>query len=80
MSSVTTIDLLRHGQTVADDILRGRIDVALSDNGYQQMQSSIAPHCDEHFPWQHVISSPLKRCAAFAEDITNQHEKLNSVM
>ncbi|MCP3906616.1 MAG: histidine phosphatase family protein [Oceanicoccus sp.] len=69
----TTIDILRHGQTVADDILRGRIDVPLSDNGYQQMQDRLNPLIDPSAPWQQIITSPLQRCAAFADDINQQH-------
>ena len=72
-TTVTTIDLLRHGQTQMDDILRGRIDVALSDNGYQQMQQRIAPFVKDGVPWQHIISSPLVRCAQFANDISAEH-------
>ena len=74
-NSITTIDLLRHGQTVADDILRGRIDVPLSDNGYQQMQASVAPHIEKEFPWQGLITSPLQRCAKFAHDLAQQHDR-----
>ncbi|ARN74791.1 histidine phosphatase family protein [Oceanicoccus sagamiensis] len=69
----TTIDILRHGQTVADDILRGRIDVALSDHGYQQMQQRLGPLIEPTAPWQQIITSPLQRCAAFADDIKQQH-------
>ena len=71
---VTTIDLLRHGQTTADDILRGRVDVPLSDNGYQQMQRSVAPYIDQDIPWQHLVTSPLVRCAQFTQDLAQQHQ------
>ncbi len=71
--STTTIDLLRHGQTQADDILRGRIDVPLSDNGYQQMQSRVAPFIDTALPWQQLITSPLQRCSKFAQDLGQQY-------
>lgn len=69
----TTIDLLRHGQTVADDILRGRIDVPLSDQGYQQMRDRVAPYMLDGLPWQQLISSPLQRCARFASDLGQEH-------
>ncbi len=71
--STTTIDLLRHGQTQADDILRGRIDVPLSDNGYQQMQNRVAPFIDTAPPWQQLITSPLQRCRKFAQDLGQQY-------
>ena len=67
--SITTIDLLRHGQTRADDILRGRIDVPLSENGYQQMRDRVTPFIHSSLPWQQLITSPLQRCAAFAQDL-----------
>jgi alpha-ribazole phosphatase len=70
---ITTIDLLRHGQTQADDILRGRIDVPLSDHGYQQMLDRVAHYISPALPWQRLISSPLQRCAKFAEDLSRQH-------
>lgn len=72
-SSFTTIDLLRHGQTIADDILRGRIDVPLSEPGYQQMVDRVHPYLSEGAPWNHLVSSPLQRCAAFAHDLSQQH-------
>ena len=72
-NAVTTIDLLRHGRTQADDILRGRIDVPLSDDGYQQMRDRLAPLINPVFPWQQLITSPLQRCAGFAEDLAGQH-------
>lgn len=74
-TSVTTVDILRHGQTVADDILRGRIDVPLSEDGYQQMLDRIAPYIAGGFPWQRLISSPLQRCALFANDLAERHDK-----
>lgn len=73
-NATTTIDILRHGKTQADDILRGRIDVPLSDSGYQQMQSRVAPYVQPAAPWQQVITSPLQRCQRFAEHIVEQHQ------
>jgi broad specificity phosphatase PhoE len=74
---VTTVDLLRHGRTTADDILRGRIDVPLSDEGYQQMQQRVASYLDTdqqpRAPWHNIVSSPLQRCAKFAGDLNQQH-------
>lgn len=72
-SRFTTIDLLRHGQTTADDILRGRIDVPLSEAGYLQMSERVRPYIADSFPWQQVISSPLQRCARFANDLGTEH-------
>ncbi len=64
----TVIDLLRHGRTTADNILRGHVDTPLSAEGYAQMQQSLAS-LQSAPPWQKVICSPLQRCANFAHDI-----------
>lgn len=71
-TEVTTIDLLRHGETQPNDILRGRIDVELSEHGYQQMSNRIDLCLNPTAPWQHLITSPLRRCAQFAEDLSTQ--------
>jgi len=71
--SITTVDILRHGRTVNDDILRGRTDTALRAEGFQQMLDqtdrllAAGPP-----PWQHVHSSPLQRCRQFATHINTQ--------
>ena len=71
--TVTTVDILRHGRTTADEILRGRIDVPLSGEGYQQMRDRVSPYMQESFPWQQLVSSPLQRCANFARDLAEAH-------
>ena len=60
----TCIDLLRHGETQAGSVYLGRTDVPLSEHGFRQMEEALldAPH------YQAVLSSPLARCAAFAQD------------
>lgn len=71
MSGVLTLDLLRHGQPVGGSRMRGcRTDDALSDKGWQQMRSAVAGRK----PWDLIISSPLQRCAAFAEELAAEHE------
>ncbi|MFT5577352.1 MAG: alpha-ribazole phosphatase [Paraglaciecola psychrophila] len=71
--SITTVDILRHGRTLRDDILRGRTDTALHPEGYQQMieqaERLIAP---DQSHWQQLFSSPLQRCRVFAEYISTQ--------
>ena len=59
---VTTIDLLRHGACLGGEIFRGRTDVQLSTQGWQQMEQALctAP------AWQRIITSPLLRCHEFA--------------
>lgn len=67
---VTTIDLLRHGQCKGGEIYRGITDVALTDEGWQQMNNSI--NSSAIFPWNYIISSPLKRCLDFANLISSK--------
>ena len=67
---VTTIDLIRHGEPVGGSgRYRGQIDDPLSEKGWRQMREAVADHC----PWQSIISSPLSRCAAFAEELSQRH-------
>lgn len=65
----TIIDLIRHGEPVGGRKYRGQLDDPLSDQGWQQMRDAVGDHC----PWQAVLSSPLRRCAAFAEELTERH-------
>jgi len=58
----TTIDLMRHGEPVGGRKYRGQLDDPLSEKGWQQMRAAVG----EHRPWQHIVSSPLQRCQAFA--------------
>ncbi len=60
---VTTIDLLRHGEPVGGPRFRGDTDDALSELGWGQMRATVGAQ----LPWEVVVSSPLRRCAAFAE-------------
>lgn len=66
----TTIDLIRHGEPVGGRKYRGQIDDPLSDKGWQQMRSAVADHC----PWDNIISSPLLRCAEFANELGERHK------
>lgn len=64
--SVTTIDLLRHGETEGEGVYRGQQDYSLTELGRKQMYA----HLDNHLPWQQIITSPLNRCASFAEELS----------
>ncbi len=66
----TQIDLLRHGETLAGSVYLGRTDASLSEYGYRQMADALlnAPRYDA------VLSSPLVRCAAFAEEYVQRHD------
>jgi alpha-ribazole phosphatase/probable phosphoglycerate mutase len=61
----TIIDILRHGEPVGGSRYRGHIDDPLSEKGWQQMRAAVAGR-DE---WQHIVSSDLSRCAAFAGEL-----------
>lgn len=65
----TIIDLIRHGEPVGGQRLRGTQDDPLSELGWQQMRDAIA----EHKPWQSIVASPLKRCRFFAEELADRH-------
>jgi len=64
----TQIDLLRHGEPVGGRRYRGQIDDPLSDKGWQQMRAAVLGKQD----WDVVYSSPLKRCAEFAHELSGQ--------
>ena len=57
------IDLLRHGTTGRDGHLDGRTDNPLSDFGWDQFRRQTS-----NGDWQLVVSSPLLRARAAAED------------
>lgn len=58
----TTLDLLRHGEPVGGKKFRGGTDDPLSEAGWRAMRSTLGNH--RH--WDHIATSPLSRCAAFA--------------
>ncbi|MEX2130656.1 MAG: histidine phosphatase family protein [Pseudohongiellaceae bacterium] len=68
------VDILRHGQPQGGEVLRGRVDHPLADEGWRQMYASTginpAQASLESAPWTRVICSPLQRCRQFAEKIS----------
>ncbi|MBL4828204.1 MAG: alpha-ribazole phosphatase family protein [Spongiibacteraceae bacterium] len=66
--TVTTVDLLRHGQCDGGEIFRGSTDVSLTETGWQQMLVTV----NEPLSWDHVFSSSLIRCRAFSEYLSAQ--------
>lgn len=62
------LDLLRHGETELGGGLRGSLDDALTDTGWAQMRAAVA----ESGPWDRIVSSPLQRCARFAEELADR--------
>jgi len=59
------LDLLRHGETELGGGLRGSLDDALTTKGWEQMHAAVI----EGGPWDRLVSSPLQRCARFAEQL-----------
>lgn len=64
----TTIDLIRHGEPLGGRMYRGQKDDPLSELGWCQLREATAS-CNG---WQHIVSSPLQRCARFAEELAGE--------
>ena len=63
----TQIEVIRHGEPVGGRRYRGHgVDDPLTERGWQQMWDAVAGSAD----WQHVATSPLSRCRAFAERLS----------
>ena len=64
----THIDIIRHGEPVGGRRYRGySIDDPLTEKGWTQMLSAVP----ENPRWQHIVSSPLKRCLEFTQQLAN---------
>ncbi|WP_032863125.1 histidine phosphatase family protein [Acinetobacter sp. NIPH 2100] len=68
------LDLLRHGETTLSHTLRGHLDDALTEQGWQQMQNTVQQHLDNQVKWDVIVSSPLQRCQTFARKLAKQLE------
>lgn len=62
------LELLRHGETELGGGLRGSLDDALTTGGWTQLRAAVIGGG----PWDRLISSPLQRCARFAEELAAQ--------
>jgi broad specificity phosphatase PhoE len=58
-----SIELLRHGDT-GQRSYRGRLDDPLLEIGWRQLRAAVLGR-----DWDAVVSSPLQRCAAFAQEL-----------
>jgi len=65
----TIVDLLRHGEPQGGRRFRGQSDDPLSENGWRQMWQAVG----DAAPRQHIVSSPLQRCSAFARALADRH-------
>lgn len=64
------LTLIRHGEvTGRAQVLRGRSDDALSEHGYQQMQSIVETIQQ---PITAIVCSPMQRCLTFANAWSTQ--------
>lgn len=62
------LDMLRHGETELGGGMRGSLNDALTETGWAQMRAAVA----EAGPWDRIVSSPLQRCARFAEELVER--------
>lgn len=63
------LELLRHGETELGGGMRGSTDDALTATGWAQLRTAVA----DGSRWDRLVSSPLQRCARFAEELAAQH-------
>ena len=64
----TYIDVIRHGEPVGGRRYRGfSIDDPLTEKGWEQMRAAVP----ETPQWKHIISSPLKRCLDFSQELAD---------
>lgn len=75
--SMTVIDLLRHGECEGGQIFRGTTDSLLSKTGWQQMQTAIESL--PRFSAEHIVCSPLQRCADFAQSLSEQKQITHAI-
>ncbi len=67
----TVIDLIRHGEPRGGRRYRGNsIDDPLSQTGWTQMRDAVG----EYDGWDRIVTSPLRRCREFAEELGGRHE------
>jgi alpha-ribazole phosphatase len=61
------LSLLRHGLTQTAGRYCGSTDVELTDEGWRQMEAAAGVQA-----WERIVSSPLRRCAAFAAQVASR--------
>ena len=66
-TALPLIHLLRHGETEGGPRYRGSTDDVLTPLGWEQMWAAVSEHC-----WDRVVTSPLVRCAAFAQALAER--------
>lgn len=71
MSDFTTVDLLRHGEPQGGQKFRGALDDPLSPLGWEQLRTAVGDYQN----WDVIVSSPLIRCAAFAQEVAERLDR-----
>lgn len=66
-----TVDLVRHGKTVAGNCFLGQTDAELTQDALTDMMQRLSPATG----WQKIYSSPLKRCLQVAKKLA----KINAI-
>ena len=61
---MTLLGLLRHGDVQGGPCFRGSTDDPLTQEGWQQMWQAT----EQNYDWDQVVTSPLHRCRAFADE------------
>ena len=67
-----TLDWIRHGEPEGGLRYRGSIDDPLSATGWAQMQQATDQAQADGTRWQSIVSSPMRRCQAFAGQLAEQ--------
>ena len=73
-TSKLVIDWIRHGEPEGGVKYRGSLDDPLSELGWQQLRSSVEQAQAAGARWDAVISSPMRRCQAFAREVADQQD------
>lgn len=68
MATQTELFLVRHGEPMLQGALLGSTDSPLSQNGWQQLNDAL----DGLDKIEYITSSPLSRCAHYAQDYAEQ--------
>lgn len=68
---VRRIEMIRHGMPEGGSRFRGHgVDDPLSELGWQQMWQAVGERSD----WQQILTSPLRRCAEFAAQLSQKQQ------
>ena len=74
LENATTLDLVRHGEIATPGLLCAGADEPLSNKGLAQMRT-----LKQGMKWDLIVSSPYKRCCAFASDLAHHMEIKHTV-